>query len=301
MMGGVSGSKTPVLPQTEGAKELVRAVRAGVPYAAGKLGTSEFTILVSFLKNREHPYSKIALRHISVNAGLFPHTKASVNAWAEHMLAEVLPTLDLAVNWNPAGQLYEHYFLCQYASKAKQTVLRALEPYYEDIPEDRYTLALPAAAKVAVVSPFSESVEKQKMRLQDVWPAAAGRQIWNSDTEIVPIRTGYNPVFGGTGWPTGVSTWQEAVQYCVDAVVASGATIALVGCGALSLPVVAALKRAGKIAIHTGGATQILFGIQGRRWDSHSVISKFYSDAWIRPADSEIPSYSETIEGGCYW
>jgi hypothetical protein len=67
------------------------------------------------------------------------------------------------------------------------------------------------------------------------------------------------------------------------------------------LPIAAALKQAGCIAIHTGGATQILFGIKGRRWDSHSIISKFYNDAWVRPAAHEIPEQAAAIENGCYF
>jgi hypothetical protein len=57
------------------------------------------------------------------------------------------------------------------------------------------------------------------------------------------------------------------------------------------------------VAVHTGGATQIMFGIKGKRWDkdNHSVISKFYNSAWIRPSAREIPEGARAIENACYF
>ena len=282
--------------QTEGAQELVKAVKEGKPYAAGKLGTSEFELLMH-LTSVHSEVPKIVVQNIAVNAGLFPHTPESLHAWAETMKTSVLPTMDLMVEWNAMGAAAraEHKFLNAYAPYSNRTVLRALEPYYESDPAHQYSRQM--KGKVAVVCPFAESVAAQVSKLLEVWP----QQIWTPAAEFVPIKTGYNPVFGGTGWPAHVKKWQDAVAHVVEKVRECGAKYALVGCGALSLPICAALKRAGLVAIHTGGATQILFGIQGRRWDSHSIISKFYNDAWIRPSAAEIPHFSKHIEGGCYW
>jgi hypothetical protein len=99
----------------------------------------------------------------------------------------------------------------------------------------------------------------------------------------------------------GVSTWRAAVRAMVEAVVESKATVALLGCGALSLPIGAELKRRGISAIHMGGATQILFGIKGRRWATHDVISTFFNEAWVSPSPDEIPTRAASVEGGCYW
>jgi hypothetical protein len=50
-----------------------------------------------------------------------------------------------------------------------------------------------------------------------------------------------------------------------------------------------------------GGATQVLFGIKGKRWETHDVISKFWTDAWVWPSLEETPGGAGDIEGGCYW
>jgi hypothetical protein len=78
--------------------------------------------------------------------------------------------------------------------------------------------------------------------------------------------------------------------------------VALVGCGALSLPIVVALKQQGIIAIHLGGALQVLFGIRGRRWKTDPVVGPWMQeDTWCNPATEETPRNAKVVEGGCYW
>ena len=159
-----------LLGQTEGAQELVRAVQAAAPYAAGKLGTSEFEALCWYVDHRRHQthptqYPVHIFRHMVVNAGLFPSRPETVDHWAEHMLQHVLPAMDVMVEWNPVSKLHEHYFLETHAPHSKRTVLRALEPYYEPDPSNRYTLAIPEGAKIAIVSPFADTIMKQSTKI----------------------------------------------------------------------------------------------------------------------------------------
>ena len=50
-----------------------------------------------------------------------------------------------------------------------------------------------------------------------------------------------------------------------------------------------------------GGATQILFGIIGRRWEEYPQIRKLMNQHWTRPLPEEIPDSAMSVEGGCYW
>jgi hypothetical protein len=84
-------------------------------------------------------------------------------------------------------------------------------------------------------------------------------------------------------------------------VVQSGAKVALVGCGGLAMPLALRLKKSGIAVIVLGGAIQLLFGIKGKRWSHHPVISEFFNDWWISPSAEEIPGAATDIEGGCYW
>ena len=60
----------------------------------------------------------------------------------------------------------------------------------------------------------------------------------------------------------------------------------------------------GKGAIHLGGATQILFGIMGKRWERDGyadLMSNIINEYWTRPLLEEHVLGEEEVEGGCYW
>ena len=77
--------------------------------------------------------------------------------------------------------------------------------------------------------------------------------------------------------------------------------IALIGCGAYGFHLAAHAKRRQKIGIHLGGATQMLFGIKGKRWENNPRSRGLMNAHWVKPADSERPEKFTLIENGCYW
>ena len=78
--------------------------------------------------------------------------------------------------------------------------------------------------------------------------------------------------------------------------------VAIIGCGAYGFPLAAEIKRMGKIAIHMGGATQLLFGIRGKRWDDWvGVYKKMVNEYWVRPSEEEKISEGYKIENNFYW
>ena len=100
---------------------------------------------------------------------------------------------------------------------------------------------------------------------------------------------------------TEVRSIADAVDYMYDEAMKRDFNVAILGCGAYGFPLAARIKQAGKQAIHLGGATQILFGIKGSRWDNNPFISKLYNSNWIRPNESEKPTNSGSVENSCYW
>jgi hypothetical protein len=106
---------------------------------------------------------------------------------------------------------------------------------------------------------------------------------------------------GNAEWPEEHASWEEAVDYVVKAVIVSNANVAIIGCGGLGMIIAGRLKARGISAIVLGGAIQVLFGIKGQRWATHSVISHFWNGAWVWPSPVEIPGAAVLVEGGCYW
>ena len=66
--------------------------------------------------------------------------------------------------------------------------------------------------------------------------------------------------------------------------------VAILGCGPFGFHLAMEIKRMGKQAIVMGGATQILFGIKGKRWDDYPPVRRLYNEFWVRPLDKSKPA-----------
>ena len=170
------------------------------------------------------------------------------------------------------------------------TQLRALEPYYHNKP---WSAAL-AGKRVLVVHPFKQTILQQYARREQLFPG----------TDILPefasLRV-VQAVQGLAGQNTGYPDWFAALDAMEQQMDAEPYDVAILGAGAYSLPLAVYAKETGHMAVQMSGATQLLFGIKGKRWDSHPVIGRLYNEAWVRPAATEQPQHKERVEGGSYW
>jgi hypothetical protein len=266
-------------------------------FLVGRNGTIEMeTLLSRYFKNTFYQPQLMILER---NAGIFPGTAGSAQTWVAQTLEAVRASDLLVAGWYEPIAAYEKELLIHLGKRGPFMPLRALEPYYmpHEFQWSRYLLW----RKVAIVSSFAELAVEQVKKAADIWGDRAGGLL--PEAEYIPIQTGYAPVLaqGRAGWPEEITCWQEAVDSVVARVLASEAEIVLIGCGGLSMIIGSRLKEAGKVCIVMGGAIQVLFGIKGNRWKDHSVISKFWNDAWIFPPLERTPAGAEAIEGGCYW
>ncbi len=274
------------------------ALHEGKGLAVGKLGTCELDTL--YIYHTKFIFDWVTRLQMTRNAGLWPDNNKTLQDWATYMSKHVLPEMDCLASWWSKER--EAEIFKAYAPQAHiQTGLEWFEPWRSG---HEWTLAIPAGTKVAVVSPFTESLTAQSEYLNLLFEIP----IWQEPLpEIIPIKTGCSPVFDSTSeaaWPMTVRSggWNKAVDHIVNQVIESKARVAIVGCGALSLPIVVALKKRGIIAIHTGGVTQMIFGIRGNRWIKDPKFSALCERPfWTNPRPSEIPLHAKSIEGACYW
>jgi hypothetical protein len=290
----------------KGAEEIRRTIEKALTKKEGALigrnGTIELETLLFRLfgssPNQEYPAS--LSKRLELHAGVWPSTKNSLDRWV-FMMVEAIRLCDVLVaGWYEPLKGPEEALLQQTNTLAPRIPLRSLEPYYVP-PEQRWTSLL-AGQRVAVVSSFTKTIEEQLEKKDLIWPVAT-ESLLPENVEWVFFQTGYSPTLaqGVCGWPSTVGSWDVAVNSIVKKVVASQASIALIGCGGLGMLIGSELKKRGVIAIVLGGATQVLFGIKGKRWETHSVISRFWNDSWVWPKATETPSGSSLIEGSCYW
>jgi hypothetical protein len=277
---------------------ILQALESNKGALIGRHGTIELTTLLQ----RKNIQPEI-LTTLQRNAGIFPIDQTSVMSWISEYSNATSNADAMAAGWYYPLSQAELSLINIIAPHSTKIPLRSLEPYYTSPPSEPWTRVL-EGQHVAVVSSFAESMKKQIAFKDTIWPNKPSSPL-PANTQWTFIRSYYSPALASniksTNWPEPIRSWKDAVQHLETQVVESGARICLLGCGGLAMPLALRLKKRGIVAIVLGGSIQILFGIKGRRWESHPIISKFFNDAWVYPDLEEIPQNARLIEGGCYW
>jgi len=245
------------------------------------------SFLKYYLQNNSRAYSEICKYEISNNAGVFPDDHNALDRFSEIYL-DCIRSIDVLGVWKFIRK--ENEIIKKYCPNAKLVDPAGLEPYYHQNP---WSSSL-KGKKILVVSPFAQSIYKNYQLNQS-------KIFENKNTLPEFTLKTLKAVQSIAGNSTGFKSWFEAIDYMKNEISKIDFDVAILGCGAYGLPLASYIKDMGKIAIHLGGATQILFGIKGKRWDDNPAISKFYNQYWVRPDASEIPSSADKVENGCYW
>ena len=266
-------------------------------FLVGRNGTIEMEILLQ--KHTTNSFFQQQLLILERNAGIFPATANSAKQWVNATEDAIRNTDLLVAGWYAPIAAQEIQYLQTLGKKTPFLPLRALEPYY--VPYEHQWSRNFLYRKVAVVNSFANFAMEQRESAKLIWPDRSESLL--PEAQYIPIETGYAPVLakGRAEWDTPINSWQEAVDCVVKRVIESEAEIVLIGCGGLSMIIGNRLKELGKVCIVMGGAIQVLFGIKGKRWENHSVISRFWNSAWKYPPLERTPLGADSIEGGCYW
>ena len=274
----------PVL-EAEAGNDLARAaILRGGPFLFARCGATEMRTVADWMAHDGH-FTDRTRQDIRALSGVFPTDDDTLRRFCEHYVA-CAQSADLMALWD-VGAEWEVIRGCQGTVFAK---LRALEPYYHKKP---WSSAL-AGKKVLVVHPFKDTILRQYAKREQLFPG----------TEVLPelgSLTVIRAVQGLAGQETGYASWFDALDAMECQMDAADYEVAIVGAGAYSLPLAAHARDTGHTAIQMSGATQLLFGIKGKRWDTHPVLSQLYNDAWVRPAENEGIDHREAVEGGSYW
>jgi hypothetical protein len=265
---------------------IAREIIENKPFLVSRLGATEAIGAYEFIKKGN--ISKKNQERLETLSGVFPVNDSVMNEFAK-IYIDSLKAVNILGLW---GVRHEDYFVKNIVeSNTKFTYLRAIEPYYFANPWSEYL----KNKHVLVIHPFKDTIEKQYRnkreaifidekvlpKFQSLFVIKAVQSIANSRTEF--------------------RSWIEAYNFMCDEINKVEFDIAIVGAGAYGLPLCAYIKSLSKQAIHMAGATQILFGIKGKRWDTHSEIAKLYNEQWVRADELERPFNYLEVEGGSYW
>ena len=230
--------------------------------------------------------SQYILERIWRHAGVFPPTVQGFQTFSARYL-ESLASADLLglIRTGPETLLVE-----KYAPHATTTNLGSLEPFLCSTPWSQYL----AGKRVVVVHPFAESILSQYKENRE-WIFFNKNVLPQFDLRVVRAP---QTISGNTD---GFTSWSHALNHLIHETGKQEYDVAIIGCGAYGMPLGAHIKASGKVAIHLGGATQLLFGVSGKRWRDNPTFAALMNESWRPPLESERPPGWERVEEGCYW
>lgn len=256
------------------------------PFCAVRFGAVELSCWNNYHKIElgiKKKYKDPVTYSIKNNAGVFPTNKETLDTYSKLCLDNLKNIDVLAIS----GLHMEEYYYKGYCNDIDVIQNWALEPLLGE-----WTPLL-KNKRVLVISPFAKQIENQ-YRLKD--------KLFN-DKNILPdfkelhvieavqtIADELDPRF---------NNWFEALDYMKKEINKLEFDIALIGCGAYGLPLAVHIKELGKIALQSGGATQTLFGIIGKRWEKRDHVKKHINEFWARP--EKKPKNLNKVESGAYW
>ena len=273
-----------IIPETEGNYLIQTMISEDKPFFVARAGATEMRCIAEFLKNN-HFSDKIS-DQISQLSGVFPNDETTLRKFCKIYISAISKA-DLISLWGVGAESKVVHRFCK---NSKFTELHALEPYYH---KDPWAANL-ANKKVLIVHPFKKSIEYQYKRREQLF---TNQDILPQFKSLECIKA----VQSIAGEDTRFTSWFEALEYMKQEIREKDFDVAIIGAGAYGLPLASYCKEIGKQAIQMSGATQLLFGIKGKRWDKHPYISKLYNDKWVRPDESEKPKFKNKVEGGSYW
>ena len=277
------------------------AMMCDKPFMVGRLGSTEMNTIANYIGVRDNPHSVIkyikgeitewwwnmtSINQMQSNAGFFPISEENIIKYSKLMLEDV-QQVDVLGSWVP-----QEVFIQEELKSAKKYALNTiLPPILKSDSPDSWTYSL-KGKKVLVVHPFQETIENQYKKREKLF--------MNPDFlpqfELKTLKA-----IQSIGGESSFSDWFSALEWMKKEMDEIDYEICIIGCGAYGLPLAAHAKRTGHKAIHLGGATQLLFGIRGNRWDSQPQYAGLFNEYWVRPSEDEKPATASLVENACYW
>lgn len=269
----------------DGNMQLYNMIKSENPFLVMRYGSAELSLTTDPIIFGK--YKQATLNNGKLHAGFFPANAESAMKFADLMISSA-SLIDMAALFYSFS---EEFMLGEFSPNASLVNNRAIEPWYSI--ENPWSRGL-KDKKVLIISPLADTIESQYKKRELLFPG----------TDILPefeLHTlkAVQTIAGQQD--ERFESWFDALDYMAAEASKINYDIAILGCGAYGYPLAAKLKASGKQTIHLGGATQLFFGIKGKRWDNHPDISKLYNNSWVRPNDSDKPKDAELVENGCYW
>ncbi len=275
-------------------------IKSDKPFMVGRFGWTEIDTMIhydNFLKMNsleklhewsltlKYPFSNnCMLNDIHRQSGFYPVTKGNIGLFREEMISS-MKRVDLLASWVKGECRYQNYM-----QDTQVCELDFIEPYLSENPWSEALEGL----KVLIIHPFRDSIYDQYTQ---------NRSNIFTDKKVLPkfeLKLIKAPqTLPGNNYK--FSNWFETLEALTEEVCQIDFDIALIGCGAYGFPLASRIKKLGKKSIHLGGATQLMFGIKGKRWDKEQVFINLYNKFWKYPSINEKPIGYLGLDRGSYF
>ena len=196
--------------------------------------------------------------------------------------------IDLMGSWVPGEN--------QLSALCKVPNLTGLEQLWPFFAEEPWTGSL-AGKKVLVVHPFAETIHRQFAKRENLHK----RDGLLPNFDLMTVKPPWKVLQQSDLDTDSDYEWFDLLDELIQKCRGMEFDVAIIGAGAYGLPLGADIKKSGKTALVVGSLTQLLFGIQGGRWERNSDFLPIVTDSWSRPSSEETPAESPQIENSAYW
>jgi hypothetical protein len=254
----------------------------------GVSNPESFKSISGFIKGKTPLWwwNKSTINQMGIGAGFFPTEIDPIEKFCKLMIEDIT-YVDILGSY-----LKEEQFFNDELKNANRVVLEDLEPMFARRP---WTWAL-EGKNILVIHPFTETIEEQYKKRELLF-----ENNLLPEFNLITLKA----VQSVAGSKTEYKDWFKALDSMKAQIDEIDFDICIIGCGAYGLPLAAHVKRLGKKAIHLGGATQLLFGIKGRRWVDNPVLFypyiNLFNEHWVYPLEINRPKDASKVEDACYW
>lgn len=275
----------------DGNDAIYKGICSGKPFACCRYGYVEIDLAIMAWTNNKFgkPFPKKSAEFCDVFATDYGK-KEGLLQFGE-IMHDAGKRADVLCLWD--NMKMSDYYISQIPDVERKVIANAgcIEPFTREKP---WTRAL-HGKKVLVINPFASVIETQYKEKRE-------KLFINPD--VLPefhLETMDSIWYSQAGKDERFRTWFEAYDYLFDEALKRDFDIALLGCGLFGFPLAARLKSAGKQAVHMGSASQLLFGITGKRWQESGGLAKVVNENWVTPPKALAPSNPEKLDNCCYW
>lgn len=282
----------------EGNDVILKELQKNQPCLIARFGSTELKLVSYFLKNIQKPvihFPKKEAEMMRFSSGFFPINDRLLTRFSCEFL-NLVPNIDVLGCWNfyteDECQIVETY------NKTAQLIhFSAIgdEVFFHDNPWTQYL----KGKKVLVIHPFAKTIQAQYKKRKKLF----SNELILPEFNLITLKA----VQGLAGSDCEqFSTWFDALESMCREIDKIDFDIALIGAGAFGIFLGDYVKRKGKQAVHIGGATQLLFGILGERWEKqYQGYEKIFNASWTRPLPEETPQnlsrFTKTERFKAYW